>query len=117
MDSAAGIADQKIGNGRIGAEGFEQLDLAVGQVDEDDADAMFGLRHGRRNLGAQRLGIECRRGRQIRHGNGDMVQSSDHGCPTWFLMGRPADWACTLRNAGQADQMHVRDGLLAEIGG
>ena len=60
---------------------LEQFDLGVRQFDENDRDAMLRLRQRLRDAGAQRVAIERGRGREILHGDGDVVEASDHGAP------------------------------------
>jgi CheY-like chemotaxis protein len=81
-------------NGRFRTQGVQKLDLGVGQVNEDDRNPVgrFGLR--RADHGAQRITVLGGGGLQIGHGNGHVVQSSDHAvplcmlgtaCPLWWL--------------------------------
>ena len=64
--------------GELLAEHAEQLDLGVGQLDEDRGHAMLGLIDLIGDLGAERVAVDLGRGLQVRHGNGDMVQAPDH---------------------------------------
>ena len=57
MNRAAGILFDEAGDGRVFAIGFEQLDLGVGQFDENHLDAMLGDDLGRGDLGAERGGV------------------------------------------------------------
>ena len=52
--------------------------LVLGKVTKTTRDAVLGLRQRGRDLGAQRLGIEPRSRRQIRHRDRHVIQSSDH---------------------------------------
>jgi 2,3-bisphosphoglycerate-independent phosphoglycerate mutase len=79
VDPARGILLEKAPDRGILAEGVEKLDLGVRQFDEDDGDAVIGLVLRRADRGAERVAILRRSRLEIRHGNGDMVQATDHG--------------------------------------
>src|SRR5437879_125374 len=59
MDTAGGILFEEIGNRRARAQGFEELDLGVGKVDEHHRHAVLGLRPGCRYACSQRLAIDA----------------------------------------------------------
>ena len=60
---------------------MQQLDLGIWQVDEDHRDTVIGFILRRADTGAQRIAILGDGGGQVRHRNGDMVQTSYHGVP------------------------------------
>ncbi len=78
VDPAAGIAGEKSGDRRRLAERVDELDLGVGQLDEDHGDAVLRLRQRRRHERTERLAIEPRRGIEVGHGDGDMIEAADH---------------------------------------
>ena len=78
VDAAVGVAFEESGNRRLVAEHAEQLDLGVGQLDEDRGHAMLGLIDLIGDLGPQRVAVDRGRRLQVRHGNGDMIQTPDH---------------------------------------
>src|SRR5690606_22245637 len=77
-DAAAGVFRQEIGDGGIVAQGVQQFDLGIGQLDEDRDDAMGRLIHRVGNLGPQGFPVKLRCRRQVRNGDGHMVQASNH---------------------------------------
>ena len=79
VDPAVGIAGEETGDRRPLAERMDELDLGIGQLDEDHGDAMLRLRQRRRHARAERLAIEPRRGVEVGHGDGDMIEATDHG--------------------------------------
>src|SRR4051812_48179307 len=61
MDAAVRALLQELRNGRMSAQGLQQLDLRVGQFDKDDGNAVLRLRKRRRNVCSERIAIErCR---------------------------------------------------------
>src|ERR1700678_674260 len=82
MDPAARIAGKKIGDGRIVAQGRQQLDLAAGKFDEHRGDTMQGLGHRRGDLGAQHIAIDRYGFVEIGCGDRYMVELADHNSTT-----------------------------------
>ena len=80
MNAAIGVAFQKLGDRGVVAQGFEKLDLGVGQFDEHHRDAVLGLLGRFGDLGAQRVAIGRDRCVQIAHGDGHVIETSDHDC-------------------------------------
>jgi hypothetical protein len=78
MDAAIGIALEEAGDGRALAEHAEQLDLGVGQLDEHRGHAVLRLIDLAGHLGPERVAVDRDCGLQVRHGNGDMIQTADH---------------------------------------
>jgi hypothetical protein len=60
---------------------MEELDLGVGQLDEDHRHAMGGFVLRGADPGAERVAVLRRRGLEVGHGDRHMVQSADHGRP------------------------------------
>jgi hypothetical protein len=58
---------------------MQELDLRIRQFDEDHRHAVLRLRGRRRDAGPERLAISVRRLFEVRDGDGDVVQLSDHG--------------------------------------
>ncbi len=85
MHAAGRVLFEERGDRRGFAERLEQFDLGVADVDEDDGDPMLGKRLRRGHLGAQRLAIDGGGGGEVRHGDGDVVEASEH---VLFLMVR-----------------------------
>src|SRR6516162_4170161 len=87
MRAALRIALQELGNRGSGAERLQELNLGVGQLDEDDRHAVLrqGLRS--RELGAEKAAIGFRSLREARHRDGDMIEAPDHTLTTstWTL--------------------------------
>ncbi len=78
VDAAIGVALEEGGDRRLVAEHAEQLDLGVGQLDEDRGHAMLGLVDLIGDLGAERVAVDRGRRLQVRHGNGNVIQTPDH---------------------------------------
>lgn len=78
VDTAGRVLFQKPRDGRSFPERRQKLYLGIGQFDENHGDPVVGFVLRRAHICAQRIGVKggCRR--QIRHGNGHMVQTSDH---------------------------------------
>ena len=75
---ALGIAFQEPGDGGCFAQRVDEFDLAVRQFHEDGGHAVLGQRLRRRNRGPERISVK-RRGRvEVRHRDGDVVESPDH---------------------------------------
>jgi hypothetical protein len=89
MDAARGVLFEETSDRRSVAQRIEQFDLGVGQFDEDDGHAMVRLVLRGADLGAQRVAILRRRGLEVGHGDGDMVQASDHCGLLCGLAARP----------------------------
>src|SRR5829696_2182932 len=81
VDAAFGVPLQERGDGRALAQGLEKLDLGVRQGDEDDGDPVLRVRHGCRDVAPQRVAVYGARPREVLHGDRDMVEAADHGCP------------------------------------
>ena len=63
--------------------------MVLGKVHEHDGDAMLGLRQRLRHLGAQRAGYCATAAARLRHGNGNVVEASDHGPYSWHSIIAP----------------------------
>ena len=66
------------GNRRILAKRLEKFDLGVFEFNEDDGHTMFGKRLRLGHLGAERIAIACGRGREIRNGDGNVIDAAEH---------------------------------------
>src|SRR5208283_153831 len=60
------------------AIGFEELDLRVRQLDEDDLDPVLRDDLRLRDLRAERAGVSLHSFFEIRDGDGDVIETSDH---------------------------------------
>src|SRR5229473_729532 len=78
VDAAVGIALQEFFERRSGSQRFEQLDLGIGQADEDRRDAVLGLRNHFGHAGAQDVPIDFGGLGDIAYCNGHVVEASDH---------------------------------------
>ena len=74
----AGLRCRKLAIGESFAERLQQLDLGVGQIDEYDGYAVLGLRQRRGDSRTQRVLVLRRRSRKVGHGDGDVIEASDH---------------------------------------
>ena len=78
VDAAIRVPLEKARDRRRLAKHAEELDLGVGKLDENRGHAMLGLVHRLRHGRAKRVAVDLGRSLEVRHGNGDMVQASDH---------------------------------------
>jgi hypothetical protein len=78
MHPAFGMAFEKTAYRGIGAERFEELDSGVRQLDKDHRYAMRRQRLGLRDAGREGAAIDLGGGREVRHHDGDVIESSDH---------------------------------------
>ena len=78
MNPARRVLFEKSLDRAVVAQRIEQFNLGVRQFDEHDRHAMIWLILGRVHFCTQRAAILRRGGLQIGHGNGNMVQASDH---------------------------------------
>jgi len=81
---------------------MQKLDLGVRELDEDDRDAVVGFLLRGADAGAQRAAILRGGGLEVGHGDGDVVQASDHGRA---LLGSVAR---VMRRAGRLPQGAAR---------
>jgi len=81
VDAARRIFGEKSLNGGTFAQGAEQLDFRVGQINENNRHAMVGFFPGGTDIGTQGSAVLVCRRVQIRHGYGDVIQATDHGNP------------------------------------
>src|SRR6056297_75881 len=79
VDTARGVLFQKAPDRAVRAQRIKQLDLGVGQLDEHHRHTVIGLVLRRADMGTQRIAVLGARGLEIGHGDGDMVETSDHG--------------------------------------
>src|SRR6476659_5508662 len=79
MDAAVRVLLQELGDRAICAERLQELDLGVGQIDENDRDAVLGLRRRSGYFSAQSIAIDGGGGGEILHRDGDVIEASDHG--------------------------------------
>ncbi len=82
VDAARRVARQKARYRRLLSQRLEQLDFRVGQRHEYGRHPVFGQIDGLRRLGAERIPVKRRRRPQIGHGDGHVVESSDHRAPS-----------------------------------
>src|SRR5437763_1631858 len=78
MDAAVRIALEELRDRRALPEWRQQLDLRVGQDHEHGGDAVIGLPHGGRYLGAQAVAINGGRLGEIADRDGDVIEAADH---------------------------------------
>src|SRR5262245_4351190 len=78
MDTAVCIALEKFGDRGVLSERFQQLDLGVGQFYKHGGDSVRGLRHSGRDLRRKCIPIDARRGVDVTHRDGHVVQPSNH---------------------------------------
>ena len=76
-----GFLARKPGDRRGVAERVQQLDLGVGQVDEDHGDAVLWLVLRRADGGAEGVAVLRRRCGEVRHRDRDVVEAADHREP------------------------------------
>ena len=108
MHAAVRIPLQEFGDRGIRAQRMQQFDLRVGQFDEHDRHAVVGLGLRDGNACAQPLAIGPGGRFEIRDGDGDVVQFSDHTCPR--LWGRAADQGRRVRRDEPLNAaVHVRE--------
>src|SRR6056297_820033 len=79
MDAARGVLFEKALDRAVIPQRIQKLDLGVGQFDEDHGHAVIGFVLRRADRGAKGAAILLGRGVEIRHGDGKVVQASDHG--------------------------------------
>ena len=70
--------------GEVCTQRFQQFDLGVANIDEDDGDAMFWQSLRLCQFCPKRIAINHGGCLQVRHGDRDMIETSEHGR---FLMG------------------------------
>src|SRR5690606_27134588 len=78
MHTACGVLFEERGYGRAFAQRFEQFNLGIANIDEDNGYAMLGqyLRLGQSRT--QLVAIKCGCGLNIRHRDRYMVELSEH---------------------------------------
>ncbi len=81
MDAARRVLVEETLDRRTFSEGVEQLDLGVGQLDEDDGYTVVGLVLWGADIGPEHVAVLRRSSLQIRHSNCHVVKSSDHEMP------------------------------------
>ena len=74
----AGFLARKPAIGELVAERLQELDLGVGQVDEDHGDAVVGLVLRGADPRAERVAVLRRGGGEVGHRDGDVVEPADH---------------------------------------
>ena len=79
VDAAGRVLGEEARDRGTFAQRMQKLDLGVRQVDEDDGDAVIGFFLGRVDLGAERVAILGGGGREVRDGDGDVIEATDHG--------------------------------------
>src|SRR6056297_13519 len=79
VNAARGVLFQKAVDRAVLAQRIKQFDLSVGQFDEHDRDTVIGLVLRRADLGTKRAAILLGGSGEVRHGDGHMVEASDHG--------------------------------------
>ena len=82
MDPAARVLREEGRDRRGLPQRMQELDLGVRQLDEDHGHPVLRLVLRRPDPRAQRVAILRRRGGEVRHGDGDMVEPSDHAAST-----------------------------------
>jgi hypothetical protein len=78
MHAAGRMVGEELRNRRGSAQRMQQFDLAVLQFHEHRRHAMRGQIDGRRHARTQRIPVEARRGVEIGHDDGDMVEATEH---------------------------------------
>src|SRR5580704_5526265 len=98
VDAAVGIALEKFRNRRPLTEWFQKLDLCIGKCNEHRGHAVIRLRYRGRDLSSERIAVDMRRLADIAHGDGDVVEPSDHAgillrarqCKLYFKISIPS---------------------------
>ena len=75
----AGFLARKPAIGECSPKRVQELDLGVGELDEDDGDAVGRLVLRRADPGAEGVAVLRRGAGEVGHGDGDMVEAADHG--------------------------------------
>src|SRR5262245_3963890 len=104
MDAAVRVALQELGDRRALPERLQELDLGVGQRDEHRGDAVVGLRHRGRHLGAERRAIDVGGLADIAHRDGDVIETSDHLLLTMRLCPFTPTLSPTGRGSAQGER-------------
>ena len=78
VDAARRVLGEEGGDRRGLSQRVQQLDLGVGELDEDDGDPVVGLVLRRADAGAEGVAVLRRRGGEVGHGDGDVVEAADH---------------------------------------
>ena len=81
MDAAGRVAFEEAAIGELSPSGSISSILVLGSSTKTMVTPWSGMRHRLGNLGAERVAIERRGGREVGDGDRDMVQPADHGSP------------------------------------